>query len=90
MFPSIRTAERHRPSRGSGSNTERWSTGHPRRRAASTALGDVSMPSAIVPRSARGGPAPVIDGLDVVAVGTLREAIAEALETDSRTPAMLV
>ena len=45
---------------------------------------------AIVPRPARGGPAPVIDGLDVVAVGTLREAIAEALESDSRSPAMLV
>jgi DNA repair protein RadA/Sms len=45
---------------------------------------------AIVPRPARGRPAPVIDGLDVLAVGTLREAIAEALEADSRSPAMLV
>ncbi len=45
---------------------------------------------AIVPRSARGGPPPVVDGLDVLAVGTLREAIGVALETDSRSPAMLV
>jgi hypothetical protein len=30
-----------------------------------------------------------VEGLEVVAVGTLREAIAEALEADARTPAML-
>jgi DNA repair protein RadA/Sms len=44
---------------------------------------------AIVPRPARGVAPPVIDGLEVVAVGALREAIAEALEADARTPAML-
>jgi hypothetical protein len=30
-----------------------------------------------------------VDGLEVIAVATLREAIAEALEPDARTPAML-
>ncbi len=45
---------------------------------------------AIVPRPARGGRAPLIDGLEVLAVGTLQEAIAESLEADSRSPAMLV
>jgi DNA repair protein RadA/Sms len=44
---------------------------------------------AVVPRPARGGAAPGVDGLEVIAVGTLREAIAEALEADARTPAML-
>jgi len=34
---------------------------------------------AIVPRAGRGGPAPVVDGLEVVAVGTLREALERAL-----------
>lgn len=44
---------------------------------------------AVVPRPPRGGSLPSIDGLEVVAVATLREAIAEALEADARTPAML-
>jgi DNA repair protein RadA/Sms len=44
---------------------------------------------AIVPRPARGAATPRVEGLEVVAVGTLREAIAEALEADARTPAML-
>ncbi len=44
---------------------------------------------AIVPRGLRGAPPPVVDGLEVVAVGAVREAIAEALEADARTPAML-
>ena len=35
---------------------------------------------AIVPRAGRGAPAPEIDGLEVVAVGTLREALERALE----------
>jgi DNA repair protein RadA/Sms len=35
---------------------------------------------AIVPRASRGGQAPEIDGLDVVAVATLREALERALE----------
>jgi DNA repair protein RadA/Sms len=34
---------------------------------------------AIVPRMGRGGPSPVVDGLEVVAVGTLREALERAL-----------
>jgi Predicted ATP-dependent serine protease len=34
---------------------------------------------AIVPRASRGGQTPVIDGLDVVAVATLREALERAL-----------
>jgi DNA repair protein RadA/Sms len=34
---------------------------------------------AIVPRASRGGPTPVIEGLDVVAVATLREALERAL-----------
>ena len=34
---------------------------------------------AIVPRAGRGGLAPVVDGLEVVAVGTLREALERAL-----------
>jgi DNA repair protein RadA/Sms len=34
---------------------------------------------AIVPRAGRGGPAPFVDGLEVVAVGTLREALERAL-----------
>jgi len=45
---------------------------------------------AIVPRGSRGAPPPIVDGLEVVAVGAVREAIAEALEADARTPAMLV
>jgi DNA repair protein RadA/Sms len=44
---------------------------------------------AIVPRSPRGGSAPTVDGLEVIAVGTLRDAIGQALEADVRTPAML-
>jgi DNA repair protein RadA/Sms len=44
---------------------------------------------AVVPRPGRGGPSPRVDGLEVIAVGTLREAIVEALEADARTPAML-
>jgi DNA repair protein RadA/Sms len=44
---------------------------------------------AIVPRPPRGGSAPTVDGLDVIAVGTLRDAIGQALEADVRTPAML-
>jgi DNA repair protein RadA/Sms len=44
---------------------------------------------AVVPRAAHGGGAPRVDGLEVIAVATLREAIAEALEPDARTPAML-
>ncbi len=44
---------------------------------------------AVVPRPARGAPSPRVDGLEVIAVGTLREAIVEALETDARSPAML-
>ena len=44
---------------------------------------------AVVPRPPRSGSLPSIDGLEVVAVATLREAIAEALEADARTPAML-
>jgi DNA repair protein RadA/Sms len=44
---------------------------------------------AIVPRPARGVVATRIDGFEVVSVGTLSEAIVEALETDARTPAML-
>jgi DNA repair protein RadA/Sms len=35
---------------------------------------------AIVPRSGRGGPAPEIEGLEVVAVATLREALERALD----------
>jgi DNA repair protein RadA/Sms len=35
---------------------------------------------AIVPRAGRGAPAPEIAGLEVVAVGTLREALERALE----------
>ncbi|HEY2887368.1 MAG TPA: DNA repair protein RadA [Candidatus Limnocylindrales bacterium] len=35
---------------------------------------------AIVPRAGRGAPAPEIEGLEVVAVGTLREALERALE----------
>jgi DNA repair protein RadA/Sms len=34
---------------------------------------------AIVPRAGRGGPAPEIEGLEIVAVGTLREALERAL-----------
>ncbi len=44
---------------------------------------------AIVPRPPRGGSAPEVDGLEVVAVGTLREAIEAALDADARIPAML-
>jgi DNA repair protein RadA/Sms len=44
---------------------------------------------AVVPRPPRNGTLPSIAGLDVVAVATLRDAIAEALEADARTPAML-
>ena len=44
---------------------------------------------AIVPRPPRGGPPPAVDGLEIVAVGTLREAIGAALETDVASPAML-
>jgi DNA repair protein RadA/Sms len=44
---------------------------------------------AIVPRPPRGGSAPAVDGLEVVAVGTLREAIEAALDADARIPAML-
>ncbi len=35
---------------------------------------------AIVPRAGRGGPLPVVDGLEIVAVGTLREALDRALD----------
>jgi DNA repair protein RadA/Sms len=35
---------------------------------------------AVVPRPARGGSVPIIEGLEVVSVGTLRDAIAAALE----------
>jgi DNA repair protein RadA/Sms len=44
---------------------------------------------AIVPRPPRGGSAPTVDGLEIVAVGTLREAIDAALDADARIPAML-
>ena len=44
---------------------------------------------AIVPRPPRGGSAPEVDGLEVVAVGTLREAIEAALDADARISAML-
>ena len=44
---------------------------------------------AIVPRPPRGGSAPAVDGMEIVAVATLREAIDAALDTDARIPAML-
>ena len=44
---------------------------------------------AVVPRPPRGGPAPAVDGLEIVAVGTLRDAIAAALQTDVVSPTML-
>ena len=44
---------------------------------------------AVVPRPPRSGSLPAIDGLEIVAVATLREAIVEALEADARSPAML-
>jgi len=44
---------------------------------------------AVVPRPPRGGPELRVEGLEIAAVATLREAIAAALEADTRTPAML-
>jgi DNA repair protein RadA/Sms len=44
---------------------------------------------AIVPRLPRGGSAPSVDGLEIVAAGTIREAIEAALDADARIPAML-
>ncbi len=44
---------------------------------------------AVVPRPPRSGASPAIDGLEVVAVATLREAIGAALEADIGAPAML-
>ncbi len=41
---------------------------------------------AIVPRPPRGGSAPSVEGLDVIAVGTLRDAIGQALEADVAQP----
>jgi DNA repair protein RadA/Sms len=44
---------------------------------------------AIVPRPPRGGSARSVDGLEIVAAGTIREAIEAALDADARIPAML-
>ena len=44
---------------------------------------------AVIPRPPRSGASPAIDGLEVVAVATLREAIVAALEADVAAPAML-
>ena len=63
MLPSRSTTERHRPSPGSGSNTDRVSTAAPRRTVSSRADGAVSIPSAGRPCAAaaatiRPGPQP--------------------------------
>ena len=64
----------------------RMVTGLERRLREAARLGFVR---AVVPRPVRGADPPRVEGLEVIAVGTLREAIAEALEADARTPAML-